>query len=503
MPILPRFAAIAAQATVLALAVATQCASAAAPADAPDAAACLARPTITCSVDLALAVSTGSDQNEDYDRARLAIAVAEQFKDIAARKAYLDRVAVRFFPDGSLGRGMVGDKRRVAAMAAAIMAGDSATADRLLGETQDHFQQWWKILGEVISTLAEAGKPDLAVATEAKYHHTYNVDLSDALGRNLGSEVWSTQQLLARALVGCACGPDPLPMVLALPRQKDRLDLAAVLYARRHDLKSLTSFLTHEFGKLRAVKDETQRQWVGYAFGLLLQELPPRDIPAAVRAAPRWLTADDFVRQAQSGMSTDHNIYGAVLARVINTGDRRAVAAVARLRPRGNTVWLEEAEIDHPDVAAKVAGALPKAERERLRALIVKALLARGDARKGLKLAMKGAMGRLWRQRSLEPEDDAAFDDFVLTPLLARGAFDLAEDAVKVLGDPGSLQAAQEEIDDAKKKRAAGPPPGAAAILAARWTDYRQSKKDSKSGRDFLNSVRDLLDRQPDAFPLK
>ncbi len=504
MPTSTRFATITAQAALLILTLAAPHASAAAQPDAPDAAACLARPTVTCSVDLALAASAGSGQDEDYDRARLVIAVAQRIKDIAARKAYLDGVTGRFFADGSLGRRLVGDKRRVADIAAAIVARDNATADRLLGETQANFQRWWKTLGAVMSALADAGKPDLAVATEAKYHRAVNVNLSDALGRNLGHEVWNTQQQLARALVRCACGPDPLAMVLALPRQKDRLRLAATLYARRHDLKDLKSFLTHEFGKLGAVKDETQRQWVGYAFGLLLQELPPRDIPAAVRAAPHWLTADDFVRQAESGMSTDQNIYSAVLVRVIKTGDRRAVAAIAKLRPRGDTIWLESTEIDKPDAAMKVENALPKPERERLRALIVKSMLGHGDVRKGMKLAMKGPIRQTWRMRQLEPEDEAAFEDAVLTPLLTRGAFDLAEDAIKGMRDAESRKAMQEEIDDARKKRASqAAPMDAAAILAARWAAYQQSKKDSKSGEAFLDSVRDLLAKQPDAFPLK
>lgn len=498
---MPSLIRVAAQAAILI--VAALCGPATAQPATPDAAACVAHPTLTCSVDLALATSAGNT-GDDYDRGRLVINAAQQIKDLASRKTYLDRVTARFFAEGSLGRKLIDDKRRVAAVAAAIMAGDSATADRLLGETQDHFQQWWKTLGEVINILADAGKPDLAVATEAKYHHIYDVDLSDALGRKLGKEVWNTQQLLARALVDCGCGPEPLPMVLALPRQKDRLDLAAALYARRHDLKDMKSLLTHEFGKLAAVKDETQRRWIGYAFGLLLQKLPAHDIPAAVRAAPRWLTADDFQRPAENGMPPQDNIYSAVLVRAINAGDRRAVAAIAKLRPRGDTIWLESSEIDKPDAALKVEKALPKPERERLRALIVKAMLAHGDVRKGMKLAMSGPIRQTWRIRELEPEDEAAFDDAVLTPLLTRGAFDAAADAIKGMRDTESRKAMQAEIDEAKKKRASqSPPPSAAAILAARWADYQRSKKDSKSKEAFLYAVRDLLADQPNVFPFK
>ena len=116
---------------------------------------------------------------------------AQRIKDLGARKAYLDRIAARFFTHATTGQKRLDHERRVTGIAAAIIAGDGATAGRLLGEVQGNFQRWWETFAAVIDTLAESGKPDLAIATEAKYHRAVNVNLQDALGRRLGTEVWT------------------------------------------------------------------------------------------------------------------------------------------------------------------------------------------------------------------------------------------------------------------------------------------------------------------------
>ena len=462
------------------------------------AAACLSRPTVTCSVDLALTASAGI--GEDYERARLVVNAAKRMKDLGARKAYLDRTAARFFTHATTGQKRLDRERRVTGITAAIVAGDDATAGRLLGEVQDNFQRWWQTLSAVIDTLAEAGKPGLAVATEAKYHRAVNVNLQDALGRKLGNEVWDTRQPLAHALVQCGCGPDPLPMVLALPKQSDRVGLASILYARRHDVDGLAAFLTREFGKLGHVKDKTQRNWIGYAFGLMLRKLPVRDIPAALRKAPHWLTADNFERP--NSVSADANIYGAVLARAAVAGDRAAVVAIVKLRPHGDTVWLPNYGVEPGAAAEKVMNVLPKPERERLRLLRIRFLLAHGDPRKGLAAAMKSPAARAWRERELDPEDSAEFEVTVLSPLLARGAFDVAEDAAKHLRDTGEREDAQATIANAKKAAGAAPKT-AAATLTAQWDAYQKTKTDPKAGRTLLFAVRDLLKAQPNAFPVE
>ena len=159
-------------------------------------------------------------------------------------------------------------------------------------------------------------------------------------------------------------------MVLALPKQSDRIDLAIILYARRHDVDGLAAFLTREFGKLEHVKDETQRNWIGYAFGLMLRELPVRDIPAALRKAPHWLAADNFERP--NSVSADANIYGSVLARAVVAGDRAAVVAIVKLRPHGDTVWLPNYGVEPGAAAEKIMNLLPKPERERLRLLRIR-----------------------------------------------------------------------------------------------------------------------------------
>ena len=497
---LTRSAAIAVQTTILILAAAPWCGAAAAPAEARDAAACLAHPTVTCSVDLALAASAGAGEDEDYDRYELVMMAVEPVKDIEARKAFLDRVSGRYFAEGSLGRRLVGDERRVADIAAAIVAGDNATADRVLNDGKPKFQFWWKRLKEVINTLAAGGKPDLAVATEAKYRRTVDVNLSDALGRDLGKEVWSTQQLLARALVDCTCGPDPLPMVLALPRQDDRRELAAVLYARRHDLKGLTSFLTREFGRLAAVKDERERKWIGYAFGLMLQTIPLRDVPAVVRAAPGWLTARNFDAPSVHSTAIGSNSYSPALGRAINAGNRPAVAAIVKLWPHGEIDWLSEGKIENFEAAMKVADLVPKGNRALLRRLAVAYMIAHGDARKGVKEYLKGPNGPTYRKRDVDEDDVIGFEDDVVTPLLARGDLDLAEDFVKGLRDPDAREQLQVDIDGAKKERA-GAPTTYAAALATQWRYYQQSKKDAKAGESFLYGVRDLLMAHPHALP--
>src|SRR5690606_16104262 len=127
-----------------------------------------------------------------------------------------------------------------------------AGAGRRLDEVQN-FQPWWETLGDVIDILARTGRPDLAVSLEATYHATERVNVVDALGRDLGKQVWDTRQLLAGALVRCDCGPDPLPMVLELPEQADRLDLAPGLYARRHDVDGLMTLLAGELGDLEGI----------------------------------------------------------------------------------------------------------------------------------------------------------------------------------------------------------------------------------------------------------
>jgi len=500
MPRLTRLAAIAVPATILIFAAAPWCGAAAAPPTAPDAAKCLAHPTVTCSVGLALAASVGAGEDEDYDRYELVMTALEPIKDIAARKAFLDRVSARFFVAESLGGRLVDDERRVADIAAAIVAGDNATADRVLNDGKPKFQFWWKRLKEVIETLAAGGKPGLAVATEAKYRRTVDVDLNDALGRDLGKEVWSTQQLLARALVDCACGPDPLPTVLALPRADDRRELAVVLYARRHDLKGLTSFLTREFGRLAAVKDERNRKWIGYAFGLMLEHVPMRDVPAVVRAAPGWLTAKNFDAPSVHSVAISSNTYSLALGRAINAGDRRAVAAIVKLWGHDDTDWLSEGKIENLEGAMKVADLVPKGNRKLLRRLAVTHMIAHGDARRGLKEYLKGPNGPAYRKRDVDEDDAQGFEDDVVLPLLRRGDIGLAEDFVKGMRDHDARWQMQVDIDGAKKERAETPPTDAAA-LAAYWAYYQQSKKDAKAGRTLLSAVSELLRNHPHAFP--
>ena len=111
---------------------------------------------------MALTASAGS--GEDYERARLVVNAAQRIKDLGARKAYLDRIAARFFTHATTGQKRLDHERRVTGIAAAIIAGDGATAGRLLGEIQGNFQRWWETFAAVIDTLAEAGKPDLAIA---------------------------------------------------------------------------------------------------------------------------------------------------------------------------------------------------------------------------------------------------------------------------------------------------------------------------------------------------
>lgn len=484
---------------IVALLIATMAPPPPAAAQIPDAATCLARPTVTCSIDLALTASAAS--HEDYERARLAVRTGKRLNDLAARKAWLDGMAARFFTGATTGQAMLGRERRVTDIAAAVAAGDTATADRLLEETNSRFQRWWDTLTAVVGALAEAGKPDLAITFEAAHRRAVTVNKTDALGRKLGNEVWDTRQPLARALVRCACGPDPLPLVLALPKQSDRVGLAAVLYARRHDADGLHALLTREFGTLADIKDKTQRNWTGYGFGLLLRALPVRDIPAALRKAPPWLAAGNFKRPAEFGMPGNANIYGDVLVRAVEAGDRKAVAALVKLRPRGDTVWLSGTRIASFDATAGVGDALPAPERNHLRMQWIRAVLAQGDARKGVNEAMKMPPARGWLKPALDNEDVAEFEETVLAPLLARGAFDVAEDAVKRLRDGEARKALQDSIAAAKAKRASTTPKDAAATLAARWETYQRTKTERDAGRAFLFAVRDLLAAQPDALP--
>lgn len=107
----------------------------------------------------------------------------------------------------------------------------------------------------------------------------------------------------------------------------------------------------------------------------------------------------------------------------------------------------------------------------------------------------------------IDNEDVAEFEDTVLVPLLARGAFDVAEDAVKRLRDREARKALQESIAAAKAERAnttsKDTAQDAAAILAARWKTYQASKAAREAGRSFLYAVRDLLAAQPDALPFE
>lgn len=464
-------------------------------------AACLARPTVTCGVDLALTASTGRDDDE---RARLVRRAAQQLKEPTARKAYLDSMAARFFPDGSPGWTLLVPDRRVTGIAAAAIAGDDAAADRQLADVQGNFQRWWETLSSVIRSLAQAGRPDLAAALEARHHRSVKVNRRDAMGRNLGEAVWDTRQPLARALVRCACGPDPLPTVLALPEQADRLGLAAVLYARRHDAAALQVLLTREFGKLATVKDKTQRNWIGYAYGLMLKELPLSDIPATVRARPAWLTAHHFQRPADKVTPSSANIYGAVLARAVAAGDRGAVAALVKLRPRGDSVWLSDMTIERPDGLAKVNDLLPGPERAHVRTLETRFMLAHGDARKGLDATMKSPAARAWRKPQIDDEAAAEFEETVLAPLLARGAFDVAAEAAGRLRDADARKSMQETVAAARRDAANPAPKDAASKLTALWAAYQQSKPDdAAAGRRFLFAVRDLIAAQPDDLPFE
>lgn len=464
---------------------------------APDAEACFARPTVTCAVEMALVASAGStDAGDDLDRAQLLVRTAYRLKEIGARKALLDRAASRFFSGSTFVDRYVDRERRTVDIAAAILDGDDAHADRRLGEVRD-FQLWWQTLGDVIDILAKAGRPDLAVALEARYRSTETVDITDALGRDLGKQVWDTRQLLARALVGCDCGPDPLPIALDLPGQVDRLDLTLPLYARRHDVEGLMALLTREFGNLAEIEDETQRNWVGYAYGLMARELPLHDVPAFLGKRPEWLTAWHFKRP-DSG-----RIYANALARAVEAGDRAAVAALVELQARDDIVWLSAGAISAPDAAAKVADLLPKLERDNLLLIRTKLLIERGDARKAVDELMNSPAADVWREPELDPGDDASFDVFVLEPLLASGAFDAAEEAVRHLGEKDAREGKLERIAIARKEGVTGTEPkGAAAMLADHWTAYQQAKGSPDAGRSFLRAVRDLIRSQPDAFPI-
>lgn len=494
MPVSKQVTAIVALATVLGVGVTAWC-GATAREIAPQAEACLARPTVTCAVELALTVS--ADSVDDHSRAQLLVNTAYRLQDIGARKAYLDEAVPRFFSAFSSAGNYLDRERRVIDIAAAIIAGDEAGTNRLLGELQ-HFQQRWETLGDVIDVLAEIGRPDLAVALEARYRSTETVDLTDALGRDLGQRVLSTQQLLASSLVRCDCGPDPLPMVLGLPRQADRLDNAPLLYARRHDIDGLVSFLTREFGNLAEIEDERQREQVGYGIGLMLRNAPVGDIPAILRNAPPWLTALHF----QSSGGT--NIYGDGLARAIDAGDRAAVAALVGLRAGDGIVWLSGMTLGSPGGAANVSDLLPEPERDHLWLLTTQYKLGHGDPGRELAEAMQSPGADAWRKPGLY---DGMFDDerfkfefFVLEPLLARGAFDVAEEALHHLQNEGWRDALLAYIAVVREE---GATRSAAEMLADHWNTYRQAEAPSEAGRSFFFAVRDLVSSHPDALPLE
>jgi hypothetical protein len=356
-----------------------------------------------------------------------------------------------------------------------------------------------------MDVLANAGRPDLADATETKFHRVVNVNLRDAFGRKLGSGVRDTRAPLARALVDCACGRDPLPMILTLHRQQVRLDLAPILYSRRHDVEGLKTFLKGEFGSLAKIKDKRQRQWVGYSFGLMLLELPLRDIPAALRKGPTWLTAEYFQRPADNGMPPDANIYGDVLARAVTAGDRAAVATLLKLRPRSDTTWLSEIKIEAPG-STKADDLLPKSERESVQMARMQFVLAHGDPHKGVAELMQSWVASDWLKPKIGDYDFTSFEDLVLTPLFARGAFDVAEEAASHLRDPAFRKDVQEIIAKARRDAAAAPK-DAASKLAAFWNAYQQAKDDPKAdphpGWAFLSHVDHLITAQPDAFPLQ
>lgn len=492
MPMRKQMATIVAPSAILIL-IATAWNQSAAQEVPPDAEACLARPTVTCSVELALEAS--ADSHEDHERAELVVDTAYQLHDIGARKAYLDRAAARFFSDSSPADFYLDRERRVIDIVVAAVTGDDETVESRLNEIEDNFRLWWLTMADVIDMLARTGRPELAIAIEAKYHFADTVSLKDGLGRGLGRKILTTQGLLAGSLVRCDCGPDPLSMVLALPSRGDRLGKGHVLYARRHDVEGLMKLLTSELGDLEGIEDETQREWVGHAFGLMARELPLRDVPAFLQMRPTWLTVQDF-------RGSD---YGSALARAVDAGDRDAVAALVELQARDDIVWLSAGAVSAPDAAAKVADLLPKLERDNLLLMRTKLLIERGDARKAVDELMNSSAADVWREPELDPGDDAAFDVFVLEPLLAHGAFDVAEEATRYLGEKDAREGKLERIATAREEQADGvEPKGAAAMLAEHWNAYRQTEETTPDpGQMFLFAVRDLLHSQPDAFPFE
>ena len=192
----------------------------------------------------------------------------------------------------------------------------------------------------------------------------------------------------------------------------------------------------------------------------MLRKLPVRDIPAALRKAPHWLTADNFERP--NSVSADANIYGSVLARAVVAGDRAAVVAIVKLRPHGDTVWLPNYGVEPGAAAEKIMNLLPKPERERLHLLRIRFQLSHGDPRKGLAAAMKSPAARAWRGGTSIPRIRPNSSARAL-PLLAHDAFDVAEDAVKHLRDTGEREDAQATIANAKN--AAGTAPKTAAAI--------------------------------------
>ncbi len=78
----------------------------------------------------------------------------------------------------------------------------------------------------------------------------------------------------------------------------------------------------------------------------------------------------------------------------------------------------------------------------------------------------------------------------------------MAEDAVKRLPDAGERSDLEETIAEAKIA-ASMPPRTAATVLTAQWDAYRKTKTDPDAGRELLFAVRDILNAQPDAFPVQ
>jgi hypothetical protein len=117
---------------------------------------------------------------------------------------------------------------------------------------------------------------------------------------------------------------------------------------------------------------------------------------------------------------------------------------------------------------------------------------------------MKTPAAHAWRKPQIDIDASAEFEDVVLAPLLARGAFDVAAEAAGHLRDADARKGAQETIAAARTDAANPASKDAASKLTTLWNAYRQSKPDeAAAGRTFLFAVRDLIAAQPDAFPFE